>query len=335
MSQFRTVLPIPKSDIQINHQDNILGIGSCFVENIGHLLINYKFPCLLNPFGILYNPISIQQSIELLLSEESYTQEKLVENKEIWYSFEHHGSFSHPKPVQALKQINESLTQARTHLKTTKVILITLGTAFVFVHKKTGKVVANCHKFPANHFEKKQLSVKQITTALKTAITQLQTVYPQLSIILTVSPVRHIRNGLVANQRSKAKLLLAAEQLEQTFPTLSYFPAYELVIDDLRDYRFYKQDLIHPNQQAIDYIWEAFKATYCSTASLQLLPRIKKILQASAHRPFHSATVAHQHFIQQQLRVIEQLAQQYPFLNFEQEKLIFRKQRDIDFKIKS
>jgi len=327
MSQFRTILPIPVSEKKIDHQDQILGIGSCFVENIGRLLAKYKFPFLLNPFGILYNPISIQQSIELLLSENTFTQKDLIENHGIWYSFAHHGSFSHPEPAQVLRQINQSLAQARIHLKTTKTVLITLGTAAVFVHKKTDKVVANCHKFPATHFEKKQLSVEEIQTALKACVTQLKTAYPHISIILTVSPVRHIRDGIIKSQRSKAKLLLAAAQLEQTIPTVNYFPAYELMMDDLRDYRFYEKDLIHPNQQAIDYIWEAFKTTYCSAASLQLLIPIKKVLQASQHRPFHHSTAAHQRFIQQQLQAIEKLEQQHPFLNFAQEKLIFKEQQ--------
>jgi len=327
MPKFRTILPIPISDIRVNHQENILGIGSCFVENIGGLLEKYKFPCLLNPFGILYNPISIQRSIEVLLSNYIFTQKDLVENQGIWYSFVHHGSFSHPQPASVLNQINQSLAQARTHLQTTKVLLITLGTASVFVHKTTGKVVANCHKFPANHFEKKQLTVEQIQTALNACLVKIKKNYPQISIILTVSPVRHIRDGLIESQRSKAKLLLAAAQLEQELQFVHYFPAYELVMDDLRDYRFYESDLIHPNQQAIAYIWEAFEKTYCSDESLQLLRTITKILQASQHRPFHSSTPAHQAFIAQQLQKIAQIEQQYPFLDFKKERLIFAEQQ--------
>jgi len=327
MPQFRTILPTPISDIRVNHRDNILGIGSCFVENIGHLLKQYKFPCLINPFGILYNPISIQQSLELLLNNDVFTHKDLVENQGIWYSFAHHGSFSHPQATQALRLINQSLAKARTHLQTTQVLLITLGTASVFVHKNTSKVVANCHKFPASHFEKKQLSVEQIQAALQACLVKIQHAHPQLSVILTVSPVRHIRDGLIESQRSKAKLLLAAAQLEQEHSFVHYFPAYEIVMDDLRDYRFYESDLIHPNEQAIDYIWAAFKKTYCSDTSLQLLTPIKKIIQASQHRPFHSETIAHQGFIEQQLQNIAQLTQQYPFLDFEKEKLIFEKQQ--------
>ena len=327
MPAFRTVLPIPISDIRVNHQENILGIGSCFVKNIGDLLRTYKFPCLLNPLGILYNPISIQQSIELLLNDTTFTTDDLVENQGVWYSFAHHGSFSHPQATAILSQINQSLAQARTHLQTTKILLITLGTASVFVHKHTGKVVANCHKFPANHFEKKQLTVEQVQSALKDCLVKVKDNHPQISVILTLSPVRHIRDGLLESQRSKATLLLAIAQVEQELSYVNYFPAYELVMDDLRDYRFYESDLIHPNQQAITYIWEAFKKTYCSDSSLQLLAAITKILRASQHRPFHSTTPAHQRFIAQQLQNIVRLEQQYSFLNFEQEKLIFKKQQ--------
>ena len=327
MPAFRTILPIPISDVRVNHQENILGIGSCFVENIGDLLRTYKFPCLLNPLGILYNPISIQQSIELLLNDTTFTTDDLVENQGIWYSFAHHGSFSHPQATAILSQINQSLAQARTHLQTTKILLITLGTASVFVHKHTGKVVANCHKFPANHFEKKQLTVEQVQSALKDCLVKVKDNHPQISVILTLSPVRHIRDGLLESQRSKATLLLAIAQVEQELSYVNYFPAYELVMDDLRDYRFYESDLIHPNQQAITYIWEAFKKTYCSDSSLQLLAAITKILRASQHRPFHSTTPAHQRFIAQQLQNIVRLEQQYSFLNFEQEKLIFKKQQ--------
>ena len=327
MPAFRTILPIPISDVRVNHQENILGIGSCFVENIGDLLRTYKFPCLLNPLGILYNPISIQQSIELLLSNATFTPNDLVENQGIWYSFAHHGSFSHPQATTVLNQINQSLAQARAHLQTTKILLITLGTASVFIHKNTSKVVANCHKFPANHFEKKQLTVEQVQSALKDCLVKVKDNHPQISVILTLSPVRHIRDGLLDNQRSKATLLLAIAQVEQELSYVNYFPAYELVMDDLRDYRFYESDLIHPNQQAIAYIWEAFKKTYCSDVSLQLLATITKILQASQHRPFHVQTPAHQRFLKQQLQKIAQLESKYPFLDFGKEQLIFKTQQ--------
>ena len=326
MSHFRTPIPISKSPLSIDYHSPILAIGSCFAANIGGRLQHYKFPCLLNPFGILYNPISIKQNLLALLNKRLYTQEDLVNSQGIWYSFDHHGQFSHPTPQQTVTLINHSLETARSFLSSTKYLIITLGTAQVFVQNSSSRVVANCHKLPANYFTKRRLSVTEVQASLNDCLLKLQEVYKDLQIILTVSPIRHIRDGLIESQRSKATLLLATEQLCETHSCVHYFPAYELMMDDLRDYRFYESDMIHPTTQAVDYIWDAFKTTYFTESTLQLLGKIKKIRQASLHRPFHSDTPQHQAFVRAQLVRILALQQAYPFLDMEMEKGVFETQ---------
>ena len=323
---FRTPIAINKSALDINYQSPILGLGSCFAENIGHRLKHYKFSSLLNPFGIIYNPVSIQQSIHRLITGQQYTPEDLISNQGIFYSFDHHGHFSDARPATALALINQSLQVGSSFLKKAKYLIITLGTANVFVQRSTGKVVANCHKFPAQDFEKKRLNFQQIQTGLTHSLNQILAVNPSIKIILTVSPIRHIRDGLIESQRSKASLLLAVEELVKALPFVSYFPAYELMMDDLRDYRFYKKDMIHPNQIAIDYIWEGFQRAYFSEDTLQLLTKVKKVVQASQHRPFHPTLPAHQTFLKTQLVQIKRLKNSYPYLDFQEEVALFEQQ---------
>ncbi|MFK7982978.1 MAG: GSCFA domain-containing protein [Saprospiraceae bacterium] len=326
MSNFRTVLPLEKTNFDINYQSPILCIGSCFTENTGNLLVANKFPTLLNPFGILYNPISIKNSLEILLSEKEYTAKDLFFHQDLWRSFDHHSFFSATNQVQALETINHQIKVAKVFLQQTKRIILTFGTANVFINKSAGKVVANCHKLPTTNFEKQRLSVAEITSALLPVLQQLKTQNSTVEIILTLSPVRHIRDGLLENQRSKATLLLALEYLSKELPFTHYFPAYELVLDDLRDYRFFGKDMIHPNEIAIDYIWNYFQQTYFSTKTMAIFKQVKKIVQASQHRPLHPTTATHQQFVRKQLEKIIAFSKQYPFINLKTEQEIFQEQ---------
>ncbi len=326
MSNFRTVLPLKKTSIDINYQSPILCIGSCFTENIGNLLIENKFPSLLNPFGILYNPISIKNSLAILLSKKEYKAAALFLHQDLWRSFDHHGVFAHPNKQQTLTNINSQLNVARTFLAQTKRLVLTFGTANVFIKKSTGAVVANCHKLPNSEFEKHRLSIIEIVDEFVPILHQLKTENPALEIIFTVSPVRHIKDGLLENQRSKATLLLAIEQITNSLSYTHYFPAYELVLDDLRDYRFFGKDMIHPNEIAIDYIWNYFQQTYFSSATMTVLKQAQKIVQASQHRPLHVETDAHQQFIKKQLEKIDIFTKQYPFINLKTAQEIFQTQ---------
>ncbi len=326
MSNFRTVLPLEKANFDINYRSPILCIGSCFTENIGRLLATHKFPTLLNPFGILYNPISIKNSLEVLLSEKKYTASDLFFHQDLWRSFDHHGVFATTNQQQALSIINDQLEIARIFLKQTKRLVLTFGTANVFINKSTEKVVANCHKLPNTNFEKRRLSVAEIIAALSPVLQQLKMHNEDLEIIFTLSPVRHIRDGLLENQRSKATLLLALENLSKECSFIHYFPAYELVLDDLRDYRFFGKDMIHPNEIAIDYIWNCFQQTYFSTETMAILKQVKKIVQASQHRPLHEQTITHQQFVRKQLEKIIAFSKQYPFINLKTEQETFQAQ---------
>ena len=324
---YRTVLPPKKSTFTIAHNTSILCIGSCFAEHIGLSLKTNKFDVVLNPFGIIYNPLSISQSLELLLQQNPYGEDQLFEHSGLWHSFDFHSIFSHPEKLVCLHQINKSLEKGHQQIINAEILLITLGTAFAYKLIQRQAIVANNHKLPPQEFEQICISQREIVGSLSKAMTKIKKVNPQLKIILTVSPVRHIRNGLINNTRSKARLILACEQLENNLEDVHYFPAYELLTDDLRDYRFYKADMIHPNQTAINYIWDYFKTTFFDIKTISLIQQITEIVTASQHRPFHMRTLQHQLFVQNQLRKISHLEKSHSFLNFEEERTVFEKQR--------
>ncbi len=320
MPNFRTILPSTPSASQITHQSQLLLLGSCFTEHIGEKLTERKFNTHTNPFGIVYNPISMVQCLERISAgNQGFTAETLFENAGLWHSWEHHGRFSKPDKNEALEGINAEYQTAVEHLKKTDLLLLTFGTADVFTLRETGKVVANNHKMPAALFASRRLSVSEIVDRTVQAIERVANV----QVILTVSPVRHTRNGLIENQRSKATLILACEEICKQLDYVQYFPAYELLLDDLRDYRFYAADMIHPSEVAVDYVWEVFSATYFSEKTRQLNERIEKIRAAAQHRPYHPKTEQHQAFARAQLAAIDALKLEMPGLNFEAESGLF------------
>ncbi len=316
MPRFRTTVTIPEFPVTFHHQTPVLSIGSCFAEHISARLDTAKCSSLLNPFGILYNPISIANTLNYLLDSQSYRQDQLVYDQGLWHSLDHHGQFSRPSAEATLNGLNSSLKDARSFLSTTKRLLLTFGTSKVYTYNSTGQVVANCHKIPANQFDRKDISVKEIVKKLQDTFSQLKRVIPDLEIILTVSPIRHIRDGMVEQQRSKARLILACGDLSNAFEYVHYFPSYEIMIDELRDYRFYEADMIHPNKVAIEYIWDHFRRCFFSPETNGLIDRISKIQKASQHRPFNPASEEHQAFIKKQIDSIELMEQAYKFLDF-------------------
>lgn len=327
MPSFRTSVNIPDFPFKITHNSPVLNLGSCFAEHIGNRLERYKFSSFLNSHGIIYNPISIARTIEDLLSQKRYEEEDLLEYGGQWHSFNHHGHFSHPELAQALEKINGRFSEARAFLEKLDVLILTFGTANAFVWNRTGDIVANCHKIPGQEFQRIRLSVAEITEIIGGQLSALRQMRPELKVLLTVSPVRHIRDGLVENQRSKATLLLAVEQLEKQLDFVHYFPSYELVLDDLRDYRFYDRDMIHPSTVAVDYVWEQFENSFFSKETQALTKRIDRILSASQHRPFHAESAAHQTFIKKQLHDIAVLKKEFPTLDFSREIAIFGSQK--------
>ena len=317
MKHFRTILPVQTAPFSIDHQDNLFLMGSCFTENMGERLQAGKFNTLMNPFGIVYNPVSIAHSLERLWNAGPlFDEQDIFEHTGLWHSWEHHGRFSQPNKEKTLAGINTAFEAAARHLKTTNRLLLTLGTAHIFNLRNTGQIVANNHKMPATLFDERRLSVSEIVETLLPVLEKMKSENLDLQVILTVSPVRHIRNGLVENQRSKAALLLACEEICQSLPFAYYFPAYELLLDDLRDYRFYTSDMLHPSDVAADYIWQFFSETFFPEATRALQNRIEKIVKASRHRPFHTDTPEYRAFVEGQLEAIGRLLKEYPGLDF-------------------
>jgi lysophospholipase L1-like esterase len=324
MMTFRTVFPNERATCSITHEKRLMLVGSCFTEHIGNRLTERKFVCNVNPFGIVYNPASIADALLCLCAGEAlYKETDLFENQGLWHSWDHHGDFSKPDISETLAGINQAFLQAQNDLKQADILFLTLGTADLFYLLENNRVVANNHKMPAAFFGQKRLPVAEILAQMDEAFKKIREINPKLDIILTVSPVRHLRNGMVENQRSKAVLLLACAEICANLPYTHYFPAYELLLDDLRDYRFYADDMVHPNETAVEYIWQYFSTHYFPEATRTLNRDIEKILAAVRHRPFNPQTPEHRTFVQQQQAAIERLKQQHPTLNFEDEMRYF------------
>jgi len=317
--KFTTPVTIPKADFSIAHRTPILLIGSCFTASIGQKLLDYKFDITLNPNGIIYNPISVINSLQRIINKQLYTENELLQVNGKWMNLAYHGSFSSFDKAECLSNINQSLTQAHQKLIKAKTIIITFGSAWVYEYANKG-IVANCHKIPAKEFKKRLLSVKEILTAFDAIKEKTK----HLNIIFTISPVRHVNDGLHENNLSKSILHLAINNLVTQNKNCSYFPAYEIVIDELRDYRFFKDDLIHPTELAVNYVWEKFANCFFDADTKKLIIEIEKIKTACNHRPFNFESNEHQQFIKKQIQWMEKLSTQFPFLDFEEEKVEIR-----------
>ncbi len=330
MAMFRTSIEIPKSDFQINHNQTIMLFGSCFAENIGQKLLDSKFNVSVNPFGILYNPLSISKALYRLINNEVFTENDLVDYNDVYQSFMHQGKFSNPDKDKCLSAISESFTEAAELINRMDVMLITFGTAHIYRLKSTGEVVGNCHKFPANYFERERLSVESIVSEWSELIKVLLAINPELKIVFTVSPNRYLKDGAHQSQISKATLLLAIEQLQDSFSeNVNYFPAYEIVLDELRDYRFYARDMIHPSEVAVDYIWQRFSETYFSDDTEKIINEWNPIRKAIGHRPLSENKEHHESFLRQTLQKVEQMAEKHPQISFDREKTLLQEKINI------
>jgi hypothetical protein len=313
---FRLTFPIASLEQAIGYQDRLLLMGSCFAEEMGEQLQQHLFRAMVNPHGILYNPVSITKAIHTYLDGRQYTAADLFQHDDLWHSWDHHSRFSALTPAAVLENINAAQAAAARCLEEARWLVITLGSAHAYVLKETGQLVANCHKVPTATFYKKLLTVDEIISALDNMMHRLFFRNRQINIIFTVSPVRYARDGVVENNLSKAILLQAVHQLVNKFDRLFYFPAYELVIDDLRDYRFYKDDLVHPNETAIQYVWEQFVQHCIHPDSQQLLKAIQDLLRARSHKPFNPDSPRHRQFLQTYARKVQQLRRQHPGLDW-------------------
>lgn len=316
---FTTVVTIPSANRQIQHQHQLLMLGSCFTENIGERLQNAKFKIDINPFGIQYNPMSIATALKHIINEKVYTENDLFQNEDRWHSIMHHSRFSSNTAEEAFKLINARIKTAAESLKKAEFLFITFGTAWVYELKSTSEIVSNCHKLPDNQFVRRRLSLSEIVQTYVELLKKIHDINPKLQIIFTVSPIRHWKDGAQENNVSKSILLLAIEELRQQFDIISYFPAYEIQMDELRDYRFYAEDMLHPNKVAIDYIWERFSNVYFSQKTKDITSEMQKLKLALTHRPFNEAGEEFQNFCNKQIVKIEKYIKEYPFLNFEEE----------------
>ncbi len=317
-------------DTRINHRQHLLLIGSCFTEQIGAKLASHKFSVMDNPNGILFNPISITRSVSSYIDNKQYKAEDLFYLNECWNSWEHHSRFSNPDKEKCVLAINESQTQAHSFLKKADWLLITLGSAFVYeLPSPLGEglgvrsVVANCHKVPTDKFNKRLLQVDEVVSALQVMIEKVVDFNPGLKIIFTISPVRHLRDGFVENNRSKATLIHTVHHLVENNKDCFYFPAYELVIDDLRDYRFFAEDMVHPNYAATNYVWEKFIAAFVDEPSQQLMKDIAVIVAAKNHNAFNPSSEQHKKFLQTNLEKVKNLQGKFPYINFNKEEEYF------------
>lgn len=326
--QFQLPIQIKSPETRISYRDKILLTGSCFTEHIGNALQDLKFSVLQNPNGILFDPRSVCSSLLSYIENKQYKKEDLFLLNEVWNSWEHHSRFSNINAEDCLRTINESQEQAHNFLKNTDWLIITLGSSFSY--RLTGLTpnpspcgvgsgVANCHRAPSQWFNKHLLSIDETISLLDGAYHRLKQFNPKLKIIFTISPVRHVRDGVIENNRSKARLIEAVHYMVNKFPGLYYFPAYELVIDVLRDYRFYDIDMVHPNYPATEFVMEKFKENFIDEESQQLMEEIKKIVTARKHKAFQQETNAHKNFLKAHLEKTKELQKKFTFLDLSDE----------------
>jgi hypothetical protein len=328
---FMVDINIPSPKETINYREPILLTGSCFTEHIGNSLQELKFDVLQNPHGILFDPASVASSLVSYVQNKQYTANDLFYLNEVWQSWQHHGRFSNIDQETSLQQINASQQRAHEFLKTAKWLVITLGSSFSYRltdeamsnTSPTGGgregAVANCHRAPGQWFRKHLMTIEEINTVLDNSLYQVLKFNPSLRIIFTVSPVRHIRDGVIDNNRSKARLIEVVHHLVNKFDKLYYFPAYELVIDVLRDYRFYDIDMVHPNYPATSFVLDKFMKHFTDAESQQVAAEVQKIVIARKHKAFHPATEAHKKFLRTHLDKAKELQERYPFLRLQEE----------------
>jgi hypothetical protein len=329
--QFQLPIDIKGLPTPINYQDKILLTGSCFTEHIGNALGDLKFSVLQNPNGILFGPDSVCKSLLSYVENKKYTEPDFFQLNEIWNSWHHHSRFSNIDRGEAVRTINNSQQQAHEFLKDADWLIITLGSSFSYrltgeadrATSSLGEGVANCHRAPAKWFNKYLLDIDESIKMLEDCCNQLFSFNPKLKIIFTISPVRHIRDGVVENNRSKARLIEAVHYLVDKFEQTHYFPAYELVIDVLRDYRFYDIDLVHPNYMATEFVMNKFTEAYIDESSQQLMQEVKKMMIARKHKAFQPATKAHQQFLKAHFEKAKELQEKYPFLDLQEELVYF------------
>ena len=311
MTNFRTQIPIKKERNLIDYTSKILMIGSCFSENIGEKINYFKFNSRVNPFGIFFHPKAIEDFIGNVANERIYTEEAIFSLNEQWHSFEAHSSLSSENKDQLLGKLNAGIRATFSNIYEASHIIFTLGTSWVYRHIESDSIVANCHKVPQKKFLKELMTVEEIVESLEKTLCLIKEINADINIIFTVSPVRHLKDGYTENSRSKAHLITAVQQIIEPRKHIHYFPSYEIMMDDLRDYRFYKSDMLHPNETAISYIWEQFKNTWISEKAFETMLQVDAIQKGLNHKPFNANSEQHQLFLTQLQEKKEELFAKY------------------------
>lgn len=321
--QFRTHIPIPKNTHLIDYNSNIISLGSCFALNMSEKFDYFKFQNYCNPFGILFHPVAIEKFVAFAVVQKVFTEADIFFHDEHWHSYDAHSVLSHSDPIELLSNLNTIIREISEQIRQATHVIITYGTSWVYRNKESNELVANCHKVPQKQFKKEILAIDVIQNSIQNTIDLIQCVNPQVKIIFTVSPVRHIKDGFVENQRSKAHLISALHmsllRMASVNPVgiqCAYFPSYELVTDELRDYRFYADDMLHPNQVAVEYIWERFKETSISENAFTPMKEVEIIQKSLAHKAFNPNSESHQKFEATLKYKIDILVSKYSFMKF-------------------
>ncbi len=317
--QFRTQIPILKSNSPIEYNSRILSFGSCFAENMAEKFDYFKFQNETNPFGIIFNPVSIERIIRRIVEQELFTEKDVFFHNERWHCFDVHSDLSNSDRQELLETLNKTLEVTNKQLKEATHIIITYGTSWIYRNVESEQIVANCHKVPQKQFLKELLSVDVIQKSIQNTIDLIHSINSNVKFIFTVSPVRHIKDGFVENQLSKSHLFAALHSiLKSTIYNLQsdYFPSYEIMMDELRDYRFYGEDMLHPNQVAIDYIWKRFSENYILPESISIMQEVDEIQKSLHHRSFNPKSEQHQKFLAKLQQKIKFLDEKLPHIKF-------------------
>ena len=316
----QTKITVAAPDFLIDYNSRLMMLGSCFAENMGSKFSYYKFDVDVNPCGIIYNPLSVANVLRLIVEGKQFEKSDLRQVGGKWVSLYHHGAFSSTDPDECLRRINDRLTKATGELRTLDLLVITWGTAWVYRYTRENIVVSNCHKIPSQEFERSRLSVEDIVKEYLVLIGRLREINPGLRILFTVSPIRHWKDGAHGNQLSKATLLLAIDRLREELQHVYYFPAYEIVLDELRDYRFYADDMLHMSGFTVDYIWERFLYSFISPEVLGLMNQIGRVNKGVAHRPFDPQSEEYHRLVKKMLAELAMISRSYPMIDFSEEK---------------
>lgn len=317
---FQLDITIPFLEPRIHHQSKIVLLGSCFTEHMTRFLSRAKFQTAQNSHGIIFNPLSVCKSLSDIIEKKVYNEDDLFYLHEYWHSWYHHSDFSDMNKVVALKKINDVIADQHHFLQQADYVFITLGSAFAYRHIELDTFVSNNHRAPAQWFEKTLLDIELIRNELEAMQHQLKQFNPNINLVFTVSPVRHSRDGVIENNRSKARLLEAIHSLQNVY----YFPAYELVIDVLRDYRFYDLDMVHPNYQATAFVWEKFIEHCIDPACLPMMKKMEQLYKAMHHISKDTRSLAHQKFLHEHFELCKVLMDEYPYLELEEEMKVFK-----------